>query len=112
VRSIWLRDDEQFRRLAAIKIIRPDFLDESTRRRFDNERQTLAALEHPNIVKLLDGGTTEDGSPYLIMDYVEGQPIDRFVKEHDLTVPERLELFRTLCGAVHYAHQNLIVHPI
>jgi len=106
------RDDEQFRRLAAIKIIRPDFLDESTRRRFDNERQTLAALEHPNIVKLLDGGTTEDGSPYLIMDYVEGQPIDRFVKEHDLTVPERLELFRTLCGAVHYAHQNLIVHPI
>jgi serine/threonine protein kinase len=104
------RDDEQFRRLAAIKIIRPELSDENTRRRFDNERQTLAALEHPNIVKLLDGGTTEDGSPYLIMDYVEGQPIDRFVRERDLSINERLELFRTLCGAVHYAHQNLIVH--
>ncbi|HEY6342365.1 MAG TPA: protein kinase [Bryobacteraceae bacterium] len=104
------RDDLQFRRLVAIKMIRPELLDENTRRRFDNERQTLAALEHPNIVKLVDGGTTEDGWPYLIMDYVEGQPIDRFVKERDLSTPERLELFRALCAAVHYAHQNLIVH--
>ena len=104
------RDDAQFRRLAAVKVIRPEVLDESTRRRFNNERQTLAALEHPNIVKLLDGGTTDEGWPYLIMDYVEGQPIDKFVNERDLSVNERLELFRTLCAAVHYAHQNLIVH--
>ena len=104
------RDDDQFRKQVAIKMIRPELLDETTRRRFHNERQTLAALEHPNIVKLVDGGTTEDGWPYLIMDYVEGQPIDRYVKERDLPVPERLELFRTLCGAVHYAHQNLVVH--
>jgi eukaryotic-like serine/threonine-protein kinase len=104
------RDDSQFRRLVAIKMIRPELLDENTLRRFHNERQTLAALEHPNIVKLVDGGTTEDGWPYLIMDYVEGQPIDRFVKERDLSTPERLELFRALCAAVHYAHQNLIVH--
>jgi serine/threonine protein kinase len=59
---------------------------------------------------LVDGGTTEDGWPYLIMDYVEGQPIDRYVKKRDLPVAERLELFRMLCGAVHYAHQNLVVH--
>ena len=104
------RDDAQFRRLAAVKVIRPELLDESTRRRFNNERQTLAALEHPNIVKLLDGGTTEEGWPYLVMDYVEGQPIDKFVEERSLSVNERLDLFRTLCGAVHYAHQNLIVH--
>ena len=104
------RDDAQFRRLAAVKLIRPELLDDHTRRRFDNERNTLAALEHPNIVKLLDGGTTEDGWPYLMMDYVEGQPIDQFVSSRSLTIRERLELFRTLCGAVHYAHQNLVVH--
>jgi serine/threonine protein kinase len=104
------RDDAQFRRLAAVKLIRPELLDESTRRRFNNERQTLAALEHPNIVKLLDGGTTDEGWPYLVMDYVEGQPIDKFVKQRDLSISERLELFRTLCAAAHYTHQNLIVH--
>jgi serine/threonine protein kinase len=93
------RDDDQFRRLVAIKLIRPGLSDENTRRRFHNERQMLAALEHPNIVKLVDGGTTEDGWPFLIMDYVEGQPIDRYVKERDLPVAERLELFRTLCAA-------------
>jgi serine/threonine protein kinase/tetratricopeptide (TPR) repeat protein len=104
------RADDQFRRLAAVKAIRPELLDDHTRRRFENERHTLAALEHPNIVKLLDGGTTEDGMPYLVMDYVEGQPIDRYCRDRNLTVPERLALFRTLCGALHYAHQNLVVH--
>ncbi len=104
------RDDAQFRRLAAVKLIRPDVLDESSRRRFENERNTLAALEHPNIVKLLDGGTTEDGWPYLVMDYIEGQPIDQFAGSRSLTIAERLDLFRTLCGAAHYAHQNLVVH--
>src|SRR5258708_2228749 len=79
-------------------------------RRFENERHTLAALEHPNIVKLLDGGTTEDGMPYLVMDYVEGQPIDRYCRDRSLNIPERLALFRILCGALHYAHQNLVVH--
>jgi eukaryotic-like serine/threonine-protein kinase len=104
------RDDGQFRKLAAIKVIQPELLDEQTRRRFENERHTLAALEHPNIVRLLDGGATTDGCPYLIMEYVEGQPVDRFCDEHSLSLRERLELFRTLCGAVHYAHQNLVVH--
>jgi non-specific serine/threonine protein kinase/serine/threonine-protein kinase len=104
------RTDEQFRRLVAVKAIRPELLDEHTRRRFENERHTLAALEHPNIVRLLDGGTTEDGIPYLVMDYVEGQPIDRFCREHGLSIVERLDLFVPLCEAVHYAHQNLVVH--
>jgi non-specific serine/threonine protein kinase/serine/threonine-protein kinase len=104
------RADDQFRRLAAVKAILPELLDDQTRRRFENERHTLAALEHPNIVKLLDGGTTEDGVPYLVMDYVEGQPIDRYCRDRGLSIEERLALFRTLCGALHYAHQNLIVH--
>ncbi len=104
------RADDQFRRLAAIKAIRPELLDDHTRRRFENERHTLAALDHPNIVRLLDGGTTQDGVPYLVMDYVEGQPVDVFCRERNLSIAERLELFRPLCAAVHYAHQNLVVH--
>jgi serine/threonine protein kinase len=104
------RDDGQFRKLAAVKMIRPELLDDHTRRRFENERHTLAALEHPNIVRLLDGGTTPDGCPYLIMDYVQGRPIDRYCSEQSLYLRERLSLFRILCGAVHYAHQNLVVH--
>jgi non-specific serine/threonine protein kinase/serine/threonine-protein kinase len=109
--SVYLaaRADDQFRRLAAVKTIRAELLDETTRRRFENERHTLAALEHPNIVRLLDGGT-ENGLPYLVMDYVEGQPIDQYCRDRDLGISERLQLFRQLCGAVHYAHQNLIVH--
>jgi tetratricopeptide (TPR) repeat protein len=104
------RADDQFRRLVAVKAIRPELLDEHTRRRFENERHTLAVLEHPNIVRLLDGGTTGDGVPYLVMDYVEGQPIDRFCREHGLSIAERLDLFLPLCAAVHYAHQNLVIH--
>lgn len=104
------RADDQFRRLAAVKAIRPELLDAQTKRRFENERHTLAALEHPNIVRLLDGGETMDGIPFLVMDYVEGQPIDKFCADRSLSVRERLALFRTLCAAVHYAHQNLVVH--
>lgn len=104
------RSDDQFRRLVAVKTIHPELMDEHTLRRFENERHTLAALEHPNIVRLLDGGTTEDGIPYLVMDYVEGQPIDEFCREHSLSTAERLDLFLPLCAAVHYAHQNLVVH--
>jgi serine/threonine protein kinase len=104
------RSDDAFRRLVAIKLVRPEMLDPGTRRRFENERQTLAALDHPNIVKLLDGGETEEGAPYFVMDYVEGQQVDQFCRDRDLSIRERLELFRLLCSAVHYAHQNLVVH--
>ena len=104
-----MRDDDQFRRRVAVKVVRPELMDEQMLRRFHNERQTLAVLDHPNIVRLLDGGT-EDGVPYFVMDHVEGQPIDQYCESHKLSVAERLQLFRAVCGAVHYAHQNLVVH--
>ena len=110
--SVYLaeRADEQFRRLVAIKAVNADLVDAETLRRFQNERQTLAALDHPNIIKLLDGGATEDGAPYLVMDYVDGQPIDEYCNARQLSIAERLQLFRTVCAAVTYAHQNLVVH--
>ena len=110
--SVYLatRDDDQFRRRVALKIIKPELADLETLRRFQNERQALAVLDHPNIIKLLDGGQSEDGSPYLVMDYVEGSPLDEYCDSHGLDIRERLELFRTVCAAVHYAHQNLVVH--
>ncbi len=104
------RDDEQFRRRVAIKMLRPGFYTAEIVHRFRNERQTLAALDHPHIVKLLDGGSTEDGLPYLVMDYVEGVPIDEFCALHQLSVPRRLQLFLGVCAAVRYAHQNRVIH--
>jgi non-specific serine/threonine protein kinase/serine/threonine-protein kinase len=110
--SVYLgvRDDDQFQRRVAIKTVKGDLVDDGTRRRFQRERETLACLEHPNIVMLLDSGTAEDGTAYLVMDYVEGIPIDTYCETRNLTVPERLALFRSVCGALHYAHQNLVVH--
>ena len=78
--------------------------------RFLNERQILAHLEHPSIARLLDGGTTEDGLPYFVMEYVDGVPIDEYCEENQLSVRQRLELFRQVCSAVHLAHQSLVVH--
>lgn len=78
--------------------------------RFLAERQILANLDHPNIARLLDGGTTDDGTPYLVMEYIEGVPIDVYCREHGLSLGRRLRLLRTVCEAVHYAHQNLVVH--
>jgi non-specific serine/threonine protein kinase/serine/threonine-protein kinase len=104
------RADDQFRKLVALKAVRPELFNEHALRRFQNERQTLAVLDHPNIIKLLDGGTTEDGVPYLVTEYVEGLPIDRYCVSAGLSVRQRLDLFFTLLGAVHYAHQHLVVH--
>src|SRR5262249_49603778 len=110
--SVYLavRADEQFQKRAAVKLVASGAIDGAMVRRFLNERQTLAVLDHPNIVKLLDGGTTPDGIPYLVMDYVEGQAIDVYCESHELSIPERLRLFRQVCSAVQYAHQNLVVH--
>ena len=103
------RDDDQFQRRVAIKVaegaLAPD-----VRERFKGERQILAALDHPNIARLLDGGTTDEGVPYLVLEYVEGEPIDRYCDGRQLGVEDRLHLFRAVCSAVHYAHQNLVVH--
>jgi serine/threonine protein kinase len=104
------RADQQFQMQVAIKLIKRGMDTDSILRRFHHERQILASLEHPNIARLLDGGTTEDGVPYFVMEYIEGDRIDRYAEEHRLSISERLELFRQVCGAVSYAHQRLVVH--
>jgi eukaryotic-like serine/threonine-protein kinase len=104
------RDDDEFEQRVAIKLIRGGAAGESIMRRFRQERQILAALEHPNIARLLDGGTTTDGLPYLVMEYVEGTAIDRYCEERACPVAEKLRLFLMLCDAVQYAHRNLIIH--
>ena len=93
----------------AIKLIRPG-LGKEVVKRFRAERRILANLEHPHIARLVDGGNTEDGRPYLVVEYVEGETLDRYCDERCLSIPQRLELFRTVCSAVHFAHQNLIIH--
>jgi eukaryotic-like serine/threonine-protein kinase len=105
-----IRTDDQYRKRVAIKVVNRVLGSEEVVRRFLGERQTLAVLDHLNIVKLLDGGTSTDGLIYLVMDYVEGMSITEYSDAHRLTIRERLELFRTICGAVHYAHQNLVIH--
>jgi len=105
------RDDDQYRKRVAVKLLPPwSAADEHRVRRFVEERQILAALEHPDIARLIDGGVTPDGLPWFAMEYVEGAPIDRYCDEHGLTIEQRLELFRRVCAAVAYAHRNLVVH--
>lgn len=104
------RADEEYRKLVAIKMVQPGTNTDEILRRFRNERQALAGLDHPNIVRLLDGGSTEEGLPYLIMDYVEGIRIDEYCDIHRLSVTQRLQLFRTVCLAVQYAHESRVIH--
>ena len=105
-----VRDDRQYEKQVAIKLLKPGLDTESVLKRFKAERQILAQLSHPNIAHLLDGGATEEGAPYLVMEYIEGKPIDAYCDERELGVNERLDLFRSLCSAVHYVHQHLMVH--
>lgn len=104
------RDDNEFEQKVAIKILKQGLSTKYIVKRFENERQILANLQHPNIARLFDGGKTSDGLPYLIMEYIEGLPITDYCDENKLNTKQRLELFKTVCFAVHYAHQNLIVH--
>jgi len=104
------RADEQFHMQVAVKVLRSDLDRSELLRRFLNERQTLAALDHSNIVKLLDGGSTEEGLPYLVMDYVQGSPIDEYCDAHYLPIEQRLLLFHKVCDAVQYAHQHRVIH--
>jgi serine/threonine protein kinase/tetratricopeptide (TPR) repeat protein len=104
------RADDQYQKRVAIKVIRGGALSEDTVRHFRRERQILASLDHPNVGKLLDGGTTDEGLPYIVMDYIEGQPIDRYCDGNRVATAERLTLFRSVCAAVQYAHRNLVVH--
>ena len=104
------RADDQFRMKVAIKLVRPGMDTASLLRRFQKERQILASLDHPNIAHLLDGGVTGEGLPYLVMEYVEGRSFLEYCDGRRLPVKDRLRLFRLVCGAVQYAHQNLVVH--
>jgi serine/threonine-protein kinase len=104
-----LREDDYEQRVA-LKLVdrRPEKLDVLDR--FFRERQILARLQHPNIARILDGGTTDDALPFLVMEYVEGEPVDRYCDLHRLGLRRRLRLFQHICQAMHFAHQNLVVH--
>jgi len=104
------RDDGQFQQTVAIKLIQRDLVSPELIRRFQQERQTLAHLDHANIARLLDGGLTDDGLPYLVMEHVVGRPIDVYCDEQGLSTPQRLGLFQTVCAAAQHAHQNLVIH--
>jgi serine/threonine protein kinase len=104
------RADDQYRKQVAIKLVRAGQDSGFVVSRFRNERQILASLDHPNIARLHDGGTTDDGAPYFVMELIEGQPIDQYCVQHELSIAERLKLFLQVCSAVQYAHQRLIIH--
>ncbi len=104
------RDDEMFQKRVAIKLVKRGMDTDFILRRFRHERQILANLDHPNIARLLDGGTTDDNLPYFVMEYVEGQPIHHYCDAAKLSIAERLRLFRRVCAPVAYAHRNQIIH--
>jgi non-specific serine/threonine protein kinase/serine/threonine-protein kinase len=104
------RDDDQYRRRVAIKVIKRGMDTDHVLHRFNNERQILANLNHPNIARLYIGGATDDGLPYFVMEFIDGSPLIEYADRKRLSVSERLKLFRKVCAAVQYAHQNLVVH--
>lgn len=104
------RSDEVFERITALKLIHPAYKAAPMIRRFQKEREILASLDHPNIARIIDGGTTSTGLPYFVMDYVDGQPIDGFCRQRRANLNQRLNLFRQTCSAVDYLHSRGIVH--
>jgi serine/threonine protein kinase len=105
-----VRVDDQYRKQVAIKVVRAALDRDPLDARFARERQILASLDHPDIARLIDAGTTATGLPYLVMDYVDGTPIDEYCAQHGLSIEARLALFRRVCEAVHHAHRHLVVH--
>lgn len=110
--TVWLarRADQQFEKLVAIKLLKRGTDTDEVLRRFHAERRILARLDHPNIARLLDGGTTDDGLPYFVMEYVEGMRLTEFVSDRKLSISGRLRLFVKICKGLEFAHQNLVVH--
>ena len=104
------RDDGAFKQQVAIKLVKRGMDTDQVLARFRAERQILASLDHPNIARLLDGGTTDDGLPYFAMEFIEGQPIDTFAETAGLDVEDRLRLFLQVCDAVAYAHAKGVIH--
>jgi serine/threonine protein kinase len=105
-----VRADGAFRKLVALKIVRPEAASAEVLRRFQQEREILASLDHPNIARILDGGETDDGLPYLVMEYVDGNPIDAYCDQRRLSVKARLKLYEAVCSAIRYAHEKHVVH--
>ena len=110
--SVYLaeRSDGAFRKQVAVKLVQLGFGAAYILARFQQERDILASLDHPNIARLIDGGSTEEGWPYFVMEFVDGQRIDRWCDEQKLNITQRIELFRNVLSAVRYAHQRLVVH--
>ncbi len=104
------RDDDQYKANVAIKLVRPGMDTEFILARFRRERQTLARLQHPNIARLLDGGSTSDGLPYIVMEYVDGHAITHHAQQQKLDITARVVLFLSVCSAVDYAHRNFVIH--
>ncbi len=104
------RADGAFEQKAALKLIKCGMDSDAVLQRFFNERQILASLEHPNIAHLIDGGTTDNDLPYFVLEYVEGEPITEYAKRRNLDLEEKLKMFREVCAAVSFAHQNLVIH--
>ncbi|HEY6340679.1 MAG TPA: protein kinase [Bryobacteraceae bacterium] len=104
------RADGVFRKFVAIKIVQSEAASPEALRRFQKEREILASLDHPNIARILDGGSTEEGLPYLVMEYVEGKRIDAYCDEYRLSVNERLRLLGAVFSAIRYAHEKRVVH--
>lgn len=105
-----LRADEVFQRVCAIKVIRAELSSQRLLQQFRQERQVLGKLDHPNIARIVDGGSTPEGLPYFVMDYVDGPPINLYCSQHELSVPARLALFQQVCAAVQYLHLNGVIH--
>jgi eukaryotic-like serine/threonine-protein kinase len=104
------RADEEYEKRVAIKVIKRGMDTDTVVRHFRNERQILASFDHPNIARLFDAGTTENGLPYFVMEYVEGLPVDQYCSEHNLSIVDRLKLFCEVCAAVSYAHRHTVIH--
>jgi eukaryotic-like serine/threonine-protein kinase len=105
-----VRDDQEYTSEVAIKLVWPGFDREEILRGFRQERQIMANLNHPHIARLLDGGTTEDGWPYFVMEFIDGQPLTSYCNERRLSIRSRLELFEQVCEAVAYAHRRKVIH--
>src|ERR1022692_1770212 len=109
--EVWLAEQkEPVRRRVAVKLIKPGMDTHEVVMRFESERQALALMDHPAIAKVFDGGTTSDGRPYFVMEYVAGSPITAYCDKHKLTTQQRLELFVHVCEGVQHAHQKAIIH--
>lgn len=104
------RADGEFRLKAAVKVVKRGVDTDFVLRRFRNERQILAALDHPLITRIIDGGTTEDGRPYFVMEFIDGEPLLRYADNERLDIEERLRSFRVICDAVAYAHRKQVIH--